>query len=138
MGDEDDADEGGKDAEEFADSESLRAGTCANEEGPDGGGRGEDCGGGNGRVLEARIREVICSEPENTECEGKAGGGDKAEVGLPRRRNRRWQFVKDIVVVGLEECLRFLRWSRASSGASAERGCTGGRGKAAGPESLVS
>ena len=51
VGDKDDANEGGKDTKEFADGESLRAGAGADEESPDGGGRGEDCGGGDGRVL---------------------------------------------------------------------------------------
>ena len=43
-GDEEDADEGGEDAQEFADGEFLCPRAGADEEGPDGGGGGEDRG----------------------------------------------------------------------------------------------
>ena len=44
VGDEEDAEQGGDDAEELAEGEFLGAGEGAEEEGPDGGGGGEDCG----------------------------------------------------------------------------------------------
>lgn len=82
VGDKDDANEGGKDAEELAEGESLSVGAGADEERPDRGGRGEDRGGSDGGVLEAGHGEVVGGEPEDTECKGQASRWDEPKVDL--------------------------------------------------------